>query len=64
VIIFRLDHHCPGGQGVVCRIGFAANRRLLGVQRLSRNPADGAAALTAITGPVTTSTGQRVAGIP
>ena len=46
------------------QIGFAANRRLLGVQRLSHNPADGAAALTAITSPVTTGTGQRIAGMP
>ena len=45
-------------------IGFAANRRLLGVERLSHNPADGAAALTAITGPVSTGTGQRIAGMP
>jgi hypothetical protein len=45
------------------RIGFAANRRLLDVQRLSHNPADGAAALNTITAPVTTSTGQRVAGM-
>jgi hypothetical protein len=45
------------------QIGFAANRRLLSVERLSRNPADGAAALAAITGPVTTGTGQRVAGM-
>jgi len=44
-------------------IGFSANRRLLGVQRLSHNPADGAAALTAITAPVITPTGQRVAGM-
>jgi hypothetical protein len=44
--------------------GFAANRRLLAVQRLSHNPADGAAALAAVTGPVTTDTGQRVAGMP
>jgi hypothetical protein len=46
------------------QIGFAANRRLLTVQRFSHNPADGQAALTAITGPVTTGTGQRVAGMP
>jgi hypothetical protein len=46
------------------QIGFAAGRRLLAVQQLSHNPADGAAALAAITGPVTTGTGQRVAGMP
>jgi len=44
-------------------IGFSANRRLLDVQRLSHNPADGAAALTAITAPVITPAGQRVAGM-
>jgi len=44
-------------------IGFSANRRLLGVQRLSHDPADGAEALAAITDPVTTPTGQRVPGM-
>ena len=44
-------------------IGFSANRRLLGVQQLSHNPADGAAALSAITAPVITPAGQRVAGM-
>lgn len=44
-------------------IGFCANRRLLRVQRLSHDPADGADALAAITGPVTTATGQRVPGM-
>jgi hypothetical protein len=44
-------------------IGFSANRRLLDVQRLSHNPADGHEALHAITAPVITGTGQRVAGI-
>jgi hypothetical protein len=41
-------------------IGFCANRRLLRVQRLSHDPADGADALAAITDPVTTGSGQRV----
>jgi hypothetical protein len=44
-------------------IGFSANRRLLRVQRLSHNPADGATALAAITDPVTTDTGQRIPGL-
>ncbi|MDP8971385.1 MAG: hypothetical protein M3N52_12990 [Actinomycetota bacterium] len=45
------------------QIGFSANRRLLRVQRLSHNPADGADALAAITDPVITATGQRVPGM-
>ncbi|HEV7828632.1 MAG TPA: hypothetical protein VGP04_07230 [Pseudonocardiaceae bacterium] len=45
------------------KIGFSANRRLLGVQRLSHDPADGIEALAAITDPVTTTTGQRVPGM-
>jgi hypothetical protein len=45
------------------KIGFSANRRLLDVQRLSHDPADGTTALTAVTDPVHTSTGQRVAGM-
>ena len=45
------------------QIGFSANRRLLRVQRLSHDPADGADALTAITDPVMTDTGQRVPGM-
>jgi hypothetical protein len=45
------------------KIGFSANRRLLGVQRLSHDPADGADALAAITDPVTTPTGQRIPGM-
>ena len=44
-------------------IGFSANRRLLRVQRLSHDPADGADALAAITDPVITTTGQRVSGM-
>jgi hypothetical protein len=38
------------------KIGLSANRRLLGVQRLSRDPVDGAQAWAAITDPVTTTT--------
>jgi hypothetical protein len=45
-------------------VGFSANRRLLRVLRISHNPADGAAALTATCQPVLTPTGQRVAGLP
>ena len=45
------------------QIGFSANRRLLGVQRLSHSPADGAATLAAVTSPVFTTTGGRVPGI-
>src|SRR6185312_11352881 len=45
------------------KIGFSANRRLLDVQRLSHHPADGTTTLTAITEPVHTETGQRVAGM-
>jgi len=45
------------------KIGFSANRRLLDVQRLSHDPADGTTTLTAITEPVHTETGQRVAGM-
>ena len=45
------------------QIGFSANRRLLDVQRLSHDPADGTTALTAVTDPVHTATGQRVAGM-
>ena len=45
-------------------VGFSANRRLLRVQYISHNPADGATALAKVCRPVTTSTGQRVAGLP
>src|SRR5215831_18224495 len=53
------DPHGAAGHGRA-----EPNRRLLSVERLSRNPADGAAARAAITSPVTTGTGQRVAGMP
>ena len=43
-------------------VGFCANRRLLGVQRLSHNPIRAADAFTAVHEPLTTSTGQRIAG--
>ncbi len=44
-------------------IGFPANRRLLGVQRLSHDPTRGADAFTAVTDPIITANGTRVAGL-
>jgi hypothetical protein len=44
-------------------VGFSANRRLLGVQRLSHNPIRAAEAFTAVHEPVTTDTGHRTAGL-
>jgi hypothetical protein len=44
-------------------IGFTANRRLLGVQRLSLDPARGATALAQLTDPITTATGTRIPGL-
>ncbi len=43
--------------------GFAATRRLLDVEKLSHDPADGQAAITQITRPVITETGTRIAGL-
>jgi hypothetical protein len=45
-------------------IGFTASRRLLDVQRISHDPAEGAAALAALTHPVTSPAGTRTAGMP
>jgi hypothetical protein len=45
------------------QIGSSANRRLLGVQRLSHDPAAGAATFAAINGPTRTPSGERVAGL-
>ncbi len=45
-------------------IGFTASRRLLGVQRISHDPAEGAAALAALTNPVISPAGTRTAGMP
>src|SRR6266568_2870578 len=45
-------------------IGFTASRRLLDVQRISHDPAEGAAALTALNNPVTSPAGTRTAGMP
>jgi hypothetical protein len=44
-------------------IGFSANRRLLGVQRLSHDPARGAEVFTAVTAPIVTADGQRTPGL-
>jgi hypothetical protein len=45
------------------QIGFTANRRLLRVQTISHDPADGTTAITATCQPATTDTGTRVAGL-
>jgi len=45
-------------------IGFTASRRLLDVQRISHDPADGAATLAALTQPVISTAGTRTAGMP
>src|SRR5271166_5379742 len=45
-------------------IGFTASRRLLDVQRISHDPAEGAAALAALTRPVTSPAGTRTAAMP
>ena len=44
-------------------VGFQATRRLLDVEKLSHDPADGQAAIAQITRPVITQTGTRVAGL-
>ena len=45
-------------------IGFTASRRLLDVQRISHDPAEGAAVLSALTQPVISPAGTRTAGMP
>jgi hypothetical protein len=45
------------------QIGFSANRRLLGAQKLSHNPIAGADALAQVTDPVITPSGTRIAGL-
>ena len=45
------------------QIGFSANRRLLGVQRVSHDPIRGARAFTELTDPVITSNGTRIPGL-
>jgi hypothetical protein len=44
-------------------IGFSANRRLLGVQRLDHDPIQADATLATVVDPVTTPTGTRVPGL-
>jgi hypothetical protein len=44
-------------------VGFSANRRLLGVQQLSHDPARGAEVFAAVTEPLTTPEGTRVPGL-
>src|SRR3954467_15966097 len=44
-------------------IGLSANRRLLGVQRLSHNPIRAAEAFTAVHQPIITDTGARIPGL-
>lgn len=44
-------------------VGFSANRRLLGVQRLSHNPIRAAEAFTAVHEPILTEDGHRIAGL-
>jgi hypothetical protein len=45
------------------QLGFTANRRLLGVQRLSHDPIRGAQAFTDLTAPLITDTGTRIPGL-
>jgi hypothetical protein len=45
------------------QIGFTANRRLLGVQRISHDPIRGAQAFTELTTPILTDTGTRIPGL-
>ena len=46
------------------KIGFSANRRLLGVQRLDHDPIAGTNALHTVTDPILTPHGSRVPGLP
>jgi hypothetical protein len=45
------------------QIGFTANRRLLGVQRISHDPVRGAEAFTTLTAPIIHDDGNRVPGL-
>ena len=45
------------------QIGFSANRRLLGVQRISHDPIRGAQAFTDLTTPIITDEGTRIPGL-
>jgi hypothetical protein len=47
----------------LCEVGFTANRRLLGVQRLSHDPARGHETFSAVNDPVITTEGTRIAGL-
>lgn len=47
----------------LCEVGFTANRRLLGVQRLSHDPARGQETFSAVNDPVITTKGTRIAGL-
>lgn len=47
----------------LCEVGFTANRRLLGVQRLSHDPVRGHDTFTAVNDPVITDKGTRIAGL-
>ena len=47
----------------MAEVGYAANRRLLDAECISHDPADGAAALEAITSPVISTTCTRIAGM-
>jgi hypothetical protein len=47
----------------LAEVGYTANRRLLDVQRISHDPADGATALDELTAPVVTGTGTRIPGM-
>lgn len=49
--------------GLVGTIGFAANRRLLGVQRTARDAIAGEDSFRRIHDPITTATGVRIAGL-
>ena len=47
----------------MAEVGYAANRRLLDAECISHHPADGAAALEAITSPVISTTCTRIPGM-
>jgi hypothetical protein len=47
----------------LAEVGYAANRRLLDAECISRDPADGAAALEALTSPVISTTCTRIPGM-
>jgi len=52
-----------GNLPALCEVGFAANRRLLDVQQLSHDPAQGQKAFSEVNDPTTTPQGTRVAGL-